>query len=146
MSIEKDLQVGVDVNSVQQGGDHYKSEYQHWDFVEDHNIPYLEAQILRYVMRAYKKNGVDDVRKALHCAHKIKERCRLGELKFRVYHVQRSALRLFSSANRLDPAQYGIFEAVCINWPRGNQGEVSADHVIQRIEEFLLQLLAPEQA
>ena len=48
------------------GGDHYKAGIQHVEFVEANNIPYLEAQVMKYICRHDKKNGVEDILKAIH--------------------------------------------------------------------------------
>lgn len=52
--------------SVEQiGGNHYKAEYQHWDFVDENNIQYLEGCATKYIVRWRKKNGIQDLHKAL---------------------------------------------------------------------------------
>lgn len=62
----------MSVNSGQVGGEHYKSEYQHWDFVhlclDDR---YLEGNLTKYVARHTKKNGVQDLKKAVHYLEKL---------------------------------------------------------------------------
>ena len=63
-------------NKKQIGGSHYKSAYQHWDMVCDHNVPYLEASCTKYVSRHKKKNGLQDIEKAIHFLEKIQERYR----------------------------------------------------------------------
>lgn len=60
-------------NEKQIGGEHYKSEYQHWDFVKDLELPYLHGCATKYVTRAFKKNGEEDLRKAIHYVDKILE-------------------------------------------------------------------------
>lgn len=61
-------------NDKQEGGAHYKgAPIEHWDFVLMHNIPYLEAQVIKYMMRWRKKNGVEDLRKARHFVEKLIE-------------------------------------------------------------------------
>lgn len=61
-------------NEEQVGGAHYKGKpIEHWDFVLMHNIPYLEAQVIKYMMRWRKKNGVEDLRKARHFIDKLIE-------------------------------------------------------------------------
>ena len=60
-------------NDKQVDGDHYKSEYQHWDFVHDTNMNYLQAQVVRYVSRMRKKHGKVDKDKALHFIQKLTE-------------------------------------------------------------------------
>lgn len=58
-------------NQVQVGGNHYQSFVQHWDFVANNSIPYHEGNATRYLSRWRKKNGVQDLEKALHYVDKI---------------------------------------------------------------------------
>lgn len=61
-------------NAVQVGGNHYKKQpYQHWDFVLDASVPYLEAMVVRYVSRHMNKNGRQDLEKAQHFLKKLDE-------------------------------------------------------------------------
>ncbi len=63
----------MDANSRQVGGDHYKTKIEHWDYVLANDIPYLEAQIIKYLTRWRKKNGLQDVLKAKHFLDKLIE-------------------------------------------------------------------------
>lgn len=60
-------------NDKQVGGDHYDAPIQHWDLVVANKIPYLEAQVIKYVMRWRKKNGLQDLEKARHFLEKLIE-------------------------------------------------------------------------
>lgn len=60
-------------NDRQVGGAHYHSEIQHWDFVLANDIPYMEAQIIKYVYRWRKKGGIQDLKKAQHFLEKLIE-------------------------------------------------------------------------
>jgi hypothetical protein len=60
-----------DPNSYQVGGQHYATEYQHWDMVADAGMNYFEGQITKYLSRWRKKNGLEDLRKSLHYAEKL---------------------------------------------------------------------------
>jgi len=61
-------------NSRQVGGVHYKNvAIQHWDFVIANEIPYMEAQVIRYILRWRKKGGTEDLRKAIHFIEKMIE-------------------------------------------------------------------------
>jgi len=61
-----------DANSHQVGGSHYqKQTIQHWDYVLANDIPYLEAQVIKYVSRWRDKNGVQDLEKARHFLDKL---------------------------------------------------------------------------
>lgn len=65
---------GGRANDVQIGGDHYKQQkIQHWDYVIANDIPYMEAQIIKYVSRWRTKNGLQDLEKALHFLQKLIE-------------------------------------------------------------------------
>lgn len=59
--------------SEQVGGDHYASEFQHWDLIELHGVGYLEGCATKYLCRWQKKNGVEDLRKALSYVEKLKD-------------------------------------------------------------------------
>lgn len=64
----------MSVNEIQIGGDHYKiSQYQHWDWVIDVRLPYLEGNATKYLSRWRNKNGVLDLEKAEHYVAKIRE-------------------------------------------------------------------------
>lgn len=60
-------------NERQVGGQHYRTPIQHWDYVLANNIPYLEAQVIKYLTRWRKKGGHADVRKAQHFLQKLFE-------------------------------------------------------------------------
>jgi hypothetical protein len=51
----------------QQGGAHYKEMViQPVEFIYKNNIPYMEGNVIKYVCRWKKKNGVEDLHKAKH--------------------------------------------------------------------------------
>lgn len=53
-------------NDIKQvGGTHYESDYQHWSWVSDINLGYLEGCATKYIARWRGKNGVQDVEKAI---------------------------------------------------------------------------------
>ena len=57
----------------QVGGTHYASKVQHVTFCQQNRIPWCEAAAIKYIIRHRKKNGRQDVEKALHylelCIH-----------------------------------------------------------------------------
>jgi hypothetical protein len=63
----------MSANEKQVGGMHYAKPIQHWDFVLANNIPYMEAQIMKYVFRWREKNGLEDLEKAKHFLEKLIE-------------------------------------------------------------------------
>lgn len=58
------------VNDRQVGGDHYRAQYQHWDWVTDLNIPYLIGCATKYIIRWKRKGGAEDIQKAIHYLEK----------------------------------------------------------------------------
>jgi hypothetical protein len=61
-------------NDRQVAGNHYGGGiYQHWDMVVEHKLNYFQGQITKYVMRAPKKNGKQDLEKARHFLDKYLE-------------------------------------------------------------------------
>jgi len=52
---------------IQIGGSHYKDmKIQPIDYIVENEIPYREANIIKYVSRHKAKNGIEDLRKARH--------------------------------------------------------------------------------
>jgi hypothetical protein len=53
--------------SKQEGGSHYKDyAIQPIEFIHKNNVPYCEANVIKYIMRHKKKNGKEDLLKAKH--------------------------------------------------------------------------------
>ena len=51
---------------TQVGGSHYKLPIQPIEFIVKNNIPFREANIIKYVVRYKEKNGIEDLKKARH--------------------------------------------------------------------------------
>jgi len=61
-------------NERQVGGEHYKgAEYQHWDFAHDVKLHGCAWNASKYVSRHRKKNGEEDLDKAVHYYDKAAE-------------------------------------------------------------------------
>jgi len=50
----------------QVGGTHYQSAAQHVTFCQRNRIPWCEAAAIKYIIRHRKKNGKQDLEKAIH--------------------------------------------------------------------------------
>lgn len=51
----------------QEGGSHYKTfKIQPLEFIYQNDIPFIEANIIKYILRHRQKNGLEDLRKAEH--------------------------------------------------------------------------------
>jgi len=62
----------------QVGGDHYNAEYQHWDWSIDVGIGPIEYAATKYISRWRKKNGLQDVDKAISYMKKVRSAHRQG--------------------------------------------------------------------
>lgn len=52
---------------TQEGGSHYKHlGIQPVQFIHGNQIPYLEGNVIKYVVRHRMKNGIEDLKKAKH--------------------------------------------------------------------------------
>jgi len=62
-------------NDKQEGGSHYKKygDLQPWDVVIKWNLGYLEGTALKYIARWRDKNGIEDIKKAIHFLEKLVE-------------------------------------------------------------------------
>ncbi len=62
-----------DVTGKQVGGEHYKMPIQPIEFIVKNDIPYREANAIKYITRHRKKNGREDIEKAIHYLEMILE-------------------------------------------------------------------------
>ena len=54
-------------SEIQIGGGHYaKFKIQPTEFIYANNVPFIEGNIIKYVMRHRDKNGIEDLKKAKH--------------------------------------------------------------------------------
>lgn len=60
-------------NTKQIGGTHYKVAIQPWDYITTNNLGYLEGTAIKYLSRWRNKNGIEDLRKAIHFIEKLIE-------------------------------------------------------------------------
>ena len=59
---------------TQEGGSHYKSmAIQPVVYITKNSIPYLEGNVIKYVSRHSQKNGLEDIKKAIHYLQLIAE-------------------------------------------------------------------------
>jgi hypothetical protein len=53
--------------NTQEGGQHYKQwKIQPIEFIHANGLPYIEGNIIKYIMRHKFKNGLEDLKKARH--------------------------------------------------------------------------------
>jgi hypothetical protein len=59
----------------QVGGSHYaRYNIQPIDFIIDNNLDWCEANVVKYITRWRDKNGIEDLRKAMHYIQMLIER------------------------------------------------------------------------
>lgn len=59
---------------IQEGGSHYKDfAIQPIEYITKNSIPYPEGNVIKYVSRHSKKNGIEDIKKAIHYLKLIAE-------------------------------------------------------------------------
>lgn len=63
-------------NDRQVGGLHYKHDYQHWDWVAEIGMGYLDGTASKYLCRWKDKGGLQDLEKGLHYVEKLEEESR----------------------------------------------------------------------
>jgi len=57
----------IKASEVQVGGTHYKQmKIQPIEFIYENKIPYMEANVIKYICRHKYKNGLQDLEKAKH--------------------------------------------------------------------------------
>jgi len=57
----------------QVGGSHYKMAIQPIEFIVKNNIDFCEGNAIKYICRHEKKNGIEDIDKAIHYLELIKQ-------------------------------------------------------------------------
>jgi hypothetical protein len=63
----------MEANEYQIGGEHYKTKYEHWDFVHDCDLHYVIGCATKYIQRWRNKGGGTDLSKAIHYIQKAQE-------------------------------------------------------------------------
>jgi uncharacterized protein DUF3310 len=126
-----------DANSMQVGGNHYASALQHWDVVEDNGIGYLEGCASKYVSRWRKKNGLQDLEKALHFTMKLIELASPKQGSHTRYNrgfVDNQTLVRFVIANDLELTDHVILRSLW-QWDRPEDLNVAVLNLQQLIRE-----------
>lgn len=106
----------MSADDYQVGGEHYQSEYQHWNLCLAVPVSYLGSASTKYVSRWRKKSGLQDLHKALHYLNKQIESVD-WEIKARVLllnplEIDRE-VQAFSEANQLNDLERAYVQALC---------------------------------
>lgn len=98
----------MSANDKQIGGTHYAEggDIQHWDWVIINGMGYLEGVASKYVARYRKKNGRQDLEKALHYVQKLQEAFAAGHVSPRGQFADKKlTTRQFAERNGLNAAE-----------------------------------------
>lgn len=66
-------------NDMQVGGTHYRLTIEPWDYISSNKLDFFEGNALKYLTRWKSKDGVKDLRKAIHYLEKIIELAQNGQ-------------------------------------------------------------------
>ena len=106
----------MSANDRQVAGSHYNgARLQHWDYVMDAlSGRYLEGNITKYVCRHRKKNGVQDLEKALHYLDKLIEMFTSGKVLALDYRPRSMSFPMaeFIAENGLNSAEAFIVKRI----------------------------------
>ncbi len=61
-----DATIDFFTGSKQEGGDHYQMDIEPIDFILANELGYCEGNVIKYVSRHQRKNGREDILKAIH--------------------------------------------------------------------------------
>ncbi len=88
-------------NQRQVGGNHYKGEgEEHWDRVVRLGLNYHEGNITKYIERARKKNGIQDLLKAKHYLEKLLELAEAGKIEGYIPSQPQSKAELIEATDK----------------------------------------------
>lgn len=126
----------MSANTSQVGGQHYSAGIQHWDYVlQCLEGRYLEGNISKYVLRHRKKNGTQDLYKALHYMEKLREVNALGKVKPLTYNLEYT--RGFPFAEFVDQNGSTHIEALILHLLTCWQGSYDLHEIEQLIKECI---------
>lgn len=64
---EEETKKNQTAKDKQEGGSHYKDmAIQPVEFIQYNKIPFIEGSVIKYVCRHRRKNGAEDIKKAIH--------------------------------------------------------------------------------
>ena len=120
-------------NSRQVGGAHYKNELQHWDFVEEWGLGYLECVATKYICRWRDKDGLKDLEKAAHYVDKLIELATHNGRKPRGV-ASHDACKQFAHLQGLDEKEFVVLANLC-RWSTIGSLQLARRVILEIIED-----------
>lgn len=120
----------------QVGGNHYTAKIQHVEFCQTNRIPWCEASALKYIARHRKKNGAQDIEKAIHYVEMLqgldygrreKVPQDMDPRKFTV------SIKDFCDANEIPPLEAEVIMKICWHQIRGESQLMDAVKTLKGI-------------
>ena len=104
-----------DVNDKQVGGRHYKSGYQHWDFVITHELHYLLGCATKYLTRR-KGNRHEDLEKSIHYLEKMIDagKAKQVDIGCKFFAERQEDIELFCRENELTFREYEAIREIVV--------------------------------
>jgi hypothetical protein len=125
----------MSANEKQVGGRHYKTEYEHWDLAIKVPMTYLEGCATKHVARWRKKNGVQDLQKAMHYLEKLIETVNYEDMSRKLtrpeIHVE---INNFALMNNLSLAEEEFIVILCTH-----QNLFDLRHAHALVEELIIE-------
>lgn len=143
--IKNQPEAEVGANGKQVGGDHYRTQFQHWDFVESIGMGYLEGCATKYLDRYKSKNGDLDLEKAGHYVEKVLELAKQGRpnpiaRNQTPFHLVNTALGRFLMSRERTRLEGRTLKAITL-W----QGTDDLEEVMDCIESLRWQYAAEQE-
>lgn len=125
----------MNANTRQVAGSHYQAGIQHWDYVLRALAGrYLEGNITKYVTRHRKKNGLQDLQKAMHYLDKLIEEHRAGRVSVLTHGEIGFPMHDFVAQNGLNTTEAYIVKRLA-HWYRLDHLEAVRVHIEALIED-----------
>lgn len=121
------------VNEIQISGDHYKTAYQTWDFIDDFKLGYMEGNVVKYVQRHAKKAGKVDLNKATHYVQKMFELIAKGRMPQTLATYMKLAAPQMAMTEEQEERAFNRINDALIKFRESNGIEYFEMEIIQRI-------------
>lgn len=138
----------MSANNTQIGGNHYKSDFQHWDFSAHLDLDGQQHTITKYLHRWESKGGVQDLQKVEHHLQKYAELMQSGVLnEVPLTSEQKkhrtSMVAAYCDANRFDFRKSNLIRLVS---EARSEGVVGALRALEAARDYIEWVQTKEEA
>ena len=128
----------MEANKRQVGGEHYMvhpNGISHWDYCVQAQVPYLEGCASKYVSRWRKKNGLQDLEKAVHYIEKRIESVHKKEWSFSSVRRKDGLFNRFINDNKIPLRERNVIDNI-MHWRRLDQLHEAHATLCEMIREY----------